>query len=874
MAEHVEDTELGATTSALRRTALPAAVQAADTAPAPVTAPPADGGPGEAEEVASGLRLRVLVPLGASLVVLLLTFVSIFVLETQARQAEDIARTAASVESMLGKKSADGVALMRSVMELTMREVRIEQAFRSRNRDALLALSKPVLDELRLRNRITHFHYILPDRTAFLRVHTPDVFGDRVELTVLEEAESAAQPAWGHEQGPEGTFPLRVIYPWRVQGELIGYMEMGIEFEDLMRSIRQFLGVDVFVAIDKKLFDRRRFEEAQKRKLRPVNWDEFPAVLVLSRTIDTMPPPVAEYVAGLNVQHVKRSFEVSWPGNVAQTVALPFSDLRGETLGEMVVVRDITDAAAERRFAIGGVAALGLLIGGALMGAFYVLLGRVERVVALRTARLTEAQRVLSHEHLERQRAEHGLRLQRERNDMLEARSHMLQDLVQAKRALEARTGELAHSISLLHATLDSTTDGILATQFAGGAICANAKFVQMWGIPRSMLARGVDAELFAYMAPQLKQPERFIARIEDLFAHPQAETFDVLELRDGRVFERYVKPQRIDGKAVGIVCNFRDITERKRVEADLQAAQTALVSSSGQMDTAAAVLNDVGEVLDRIKSSVAAIGGRLRGLDAQGLGRAVRLMNEHADDLGRFLMHDPKGLLLPAYLGDLAQTLQNEQAAVLDEFDALMRHVDEIRAMLDAPNARPDGERPSMQLDDLLEDALRLHRSSLTRHGVEVVKELTPLPALRLDRHRVLLILINLIGNAKHAVLNGSAAVPRITLRAELVDGAQLHLTVQDNGNGFAPDQLSRLFSQGYHGRTDGHGFSMQSALEAAREMGGSISGHGDGPGTGARFTLILPLESLAIAAPADSQALALTHSGHRRSEAPLIEG
>lgn len=878
MAEYVEDTGDGSTT--LRRQT--AATRPADTrggapteaaaAPTPTPAPAATPLANDADGVASGVRVRVLVPLAVALVLMVAAVVWIFVLETQSRQAEDIARTAASVESMLQKKTTDGVALMRSVMELTLGDARLEQAFRARDRDTLLALSTPILDRLRASNRVTHFYYILPDSTTFLRVQQPESHGDKIDRLVLREAQQTGQPAWGNEQGPFGAFPLRVVYPWRVRGEIIGYLEMGIEFEDLMRSIRQLLGVDVFVAIDKKLFDRSRFEQAQRTRLRPVLWDEFPNLLVLSRTIETMPPPVADYLRGLHGEFTKRTFEVSWPGNVAQAVVLPFANLRGESLGEIVVVRDITASAADRHNAILGVALIGTLVGGALMAAFYVLLGRVQNVVAQRTARLTEAQRVLTQEQLDRQRAEHGLRLQRERNDLLEARSHMLQDLVQAKRALEARTGELAHSISLLHATLDSTADGILATQFTGGAVCANAKFTQMWGIPLSMQARGVDAELFAYMAPQLKQPERFIARIEDLFSCPQSEAFDVLELRDGRVFERYVKPQRIDGKAVGIVCNFRDITQRKRVEADLQAAQDKL--ESGQMDTGAALLSDVNEVLDRMKASAATIGSKLRAWDAAGLGRAVRLLNEHATDLDDFLTRDPKGLLLPAYLGELAQVLQTGQPAVLQEIDALTRGLEQIRDMLSsqAPQAGAGGGRPTLQLGELLEDALRLHRSALARHGVKVVKEFAALPTLQLDRHRLLLILINLIGNAKHALLATSGREPCITLRAGLQEGSKLRVEVQDNGAGMAPEQMARIFAQGFINRSDGHGFGLHSCVVAAREMGGVLTGRSDGPGTGSTFTLELPLPG-ADGTSADSRPALMEPGSKARNTAPLAE-
>jgi hypothetical protein len=219
MAEYVEDTGDGSIT--LRRHTAP--TRPADTrdgpatvaAVAPAPAPPAAPLASDADGVASGVRVRVLVPLAVALVLMVLAVVWIFVLETQSRQAEDMARTAASVEAMLQKKSTDGVALLRSVMELTMGDTRLEQAFRARDRDTLLALSTPIFDELRSRNRVTHFYFILPDRTTLLRVQSPEAHGDKIERLVLREAQQTGQPAWGNEQGPFGAFPLRVVYPWR-----------------------------------------------------------------------------------------------------------------------------------------------------------------------------------------------------------------------------------------------------------------------------------------------------------------------------------------------------------------------------------------------------------------------------------------------------------------------------------------------------------------------------------------------------------------------------------------------------------------------------------------------------------------------------------
>lgn len=392
----------------------------------------------DVRSVASGVRWRVLLPLAAAMLLLVIAFVSIFVIETRHRQAEDIARTAASVETMFREQSAEGIKVMRSIMELVLGDRHLETALRARDRQRLLELSTPILNEIRARNRITHFYYILPDRTMLLRVQAPTKHGDRIDRFVLQEAQRTGKPFWGNEQGPLGSFTLRVAYPWISNGEVIGYLEMGIEFEDIMQSIKNFLDVQVFVAINKSFFDRAKWEEAQAKNVRPVPWDEFPAVVVLSRTTPEIPAPIAAYFGALKEQHGRRTFEIDWEQRVAQTIVVPFANLRGQELGELVVLRDITLRAAERRRGVIGVVLVSAMIGGGLMLFFHFLLGRVQRDVEERTARLKEAERVLTIEQVERQRAERDLALQQERNELLEARSRMLEELAAAKEAAEA----------------------------------------------------------------------------------------------------------------------------------------------------------------------------------------------------------------------------------------------------------------------------------------------------------------------------------------------------------------------------------------------------------------------------------------------------
>jgi len=149
------------------------------------------------------------------------------------------------------------------------------------------------------------------------------------------------------------------------------------------------------------------------------------------------------------------------------------------------------------------------------------------------------------------------------------------------ERALELSSRELLQvnddlrrGLSVLRATFEATTDGVLVTDLSGRIVEFNERFAQMWKLPEQVRAARDDRAAIAWVLDQLVSPDAFLARVSQLNADTEAESVDTLTSEDGRVFERHSRPQRLQGKAVGRVWTFREVTERQRAYDALRASE------------------------------------------------------------------------------------------------------------------------------------------------------------------------------------------------------------------------------------------------------------------------------------------------------------
>ncbi|WP_460112107.1 DAHL domain-containing protein [Pseudomonas sp. H3_D04] len=289
-------------------------------------------------------------------------------------------------------------------------------------------------------------------------------------------------------------------------------------------------------------------------------------------------------------------------------------------------------------------------------------------------------------------------------------------------------------------------------------------------------------------------------------------------------------------------------VEERTRELKDTQSELLDTARQAGMAEIATNVLHNVGNVLNSVNISADLVSRKLRSSKAQGLGKAMQLINEHQGDLGAFLTQDAKGKLLPGYLNQLVDAIALEQQSMTDELAQLTKSVDHIKDIVATQQsyAGANSLMEPLHISELLEDALRMNSGALTRHHVTVVKEYNEVPQVMGDKHRLLLILINLISNAKYAMSDLSNRPRQMTLGVKIVEDSTLQISVKDDGEGIAPENMTRIFAHGFTTRKEGHGFGLHSCALAAIEMNGHLSAHSDGPGKGAQFTLQIPLKTV----------------------------
>ncbi len=387
---------------------------------------------------------------------------------------------------------------------------------------------------------------------------------------------------------------------------------------------------------------------------------------------------------------------------------------------------------------------------------------------------------------------------------------------------------------------------GIFETTRSGEVRFANPYLVSLIGLPTNFDPTAIslaDGRIFP-----VHDRERLWHRLEnEREVRGFAATFRHF---DGSEFEVVINA-RLKSTPPGeeVMCEgtVEDVTSRKRAERDLHALNSQLVLASrqaGMAEVATGVLHNVGNVLTSVNLIVHDVQDRLKTTRLTHLRRVVDVLEREKSRLGEFFSQDGAGKQLPDFLAKLDEHLTAENKQLLNDVGGLVRHFEHIREIIvtQQGSAQLFGVIETLAPAQLFEDALRLNAESLERHGISLERVFEPVGSVKADRHKVLQILVNLLKNAKDALQVVKPGERTIRVLVSRVNEKTVTLSVQDNGPGIPPANLTRIFQHGFTTKPTGHGFGLHSSVLAAREMGGDLTAKSDGPGKGSIFILSLP--------------------------------
>jgi signal transduction histidine kinase len=233
----------------------------------------------------------------------------------------------------------------------------------------------------------------------------------------------------------------------------------------------------------------------------------------------------------------------------------------------------------------------------------------------------------------------------------------------------------------------------------------------------------------------------------------------------------------------------------------------------------------------------------------------------DHGDDLARFCREHPKGAAFWPLLKSLTEQITREREALLAEIGAMSEGLEHVKELVKAQQgyaALRSGLLEQVELPRVVESAYGFCSRAVEEvQGLALVRDYAELPQYRLDRHRALEILVNVIQNALQSLREAGGPQARLELRIRPVapceDGRdRVRFEVTDNGVGIAAQDLTRIFAHGFTTKPGGHGFGLHAAANAATEMGGTLTAHSDGPGRGATFVLEVPVQAVPAMAEA----------------------
>jgi PAS domain S-box-containing protein len=285
------------------------------------------------------------------------------------------------------------VKLLKSHIDDISANPGLMQAWQKRDLPGLTALAALISEPLKQESGISHFYFIAPDKTCFLRMHDPGRRGDPIDHFTLQTAQMTDADAWGLELGPLGTFTLRYVRPWRLNGQTVGYLELGMEFHQLAEQLVKDAGLESLSIVQKQYTTREKFEAGRQAFGFVGKWDDYPGFVVAHQTLATMPGEVVAWVEARHPSSTSNEvFAARLDGKRFYCGIVHLADAAGRDVADLVLLKNVTAeinvATASMLLSLG----FAMVLFGGVLAMLWSVTGTVERQLGAAFAKLEEGE--------------------------------------------------------------------------------------------------------------------------------------------------------------------------------------------------------------------------------------------------------------------------------------------------------------------------------------------------------------------------------------------------------------------------------------------------------------------------------------------------
>ncbi|MDE2009260.1 MAG: PAS-domain containing protein [Candidatus Omnitrophica bacterium] len=428
---------------------------------------------------------------------------------------------------------------------------------------------------------------------------------------------------------------------------------------------------------------------------------------------------------------------------------------------------------------------------------------------------------------------------------LTQAKDELEQRVEKRTQELKKTNEDLTQLLSLHDATLEATADGILVVDLKGRIVGFNHNFLKLWDIPEPLAAGGEDGKVIMYARDQVADPESFVATIQEHYAKPEGSFFDLVELKDGRIYERFSHPQRIEDRVVGRVWSFHDITKRRQTERDLQEAYNELKSAQSQLvqsekmasigQLAAGVAHEINNPLGFISNNMELLGQYVgeytqilrmlevlkKSMEEGDMGKARATIKE----IDKF----SEEIQLDYIMNDTGNLLQHNQRGL----ERIQKIVLDLKTFAREGNDNME----LLRVEEIIDSILSIVHNEI-KYKAELKKDYGQTPLVKCSAQRMGQVFINMFVNAAQAIEDKGT----IEVKTYTKDG-YVCTDISDTGKGISPENLKKIFDPFFTTKPIGKGTGL--GLSVSHEIIKKHNGHikvRSKVGEGTVFTVMLP--------------------------------